>query len=124
MIDIVYPIDLPQRPETDNFSRTIGHSDVIVSDMDTGPSKRRRRSQANPIPYQMNIVVDIHQLEVFEDWYENTLKGGIMTFEWADPIKQTPAYFQFTNPTERPTATPYNNAGNLFTIQLNLSMLP
>lgn len=124
MINIIYPPTLPDRPLTDNFSQTIGRSQVIETEMDSGPAKRRRRSMSAPKPYTMNMVLDISQVDIFEDWYDNTLQGGVKAFEWVDPIKRTPAYFQFTKPSERPTISPWNNSGTYFLLQMNISMLP
>lgn len=124
MINIVYPPTLPDRPLTEGFTQTIGRSQVIETNMDTGPAKYRRRSMCAPQPYTMSFVLDENQVGIFEDWYDNTLQGGVKAFEWVHPIKRTPAYFQFTKPSERPVISPWNNAGNYFLLQINISMLP
>lgn len=123
-IDITWPLGLPQIPLTDGFSMTLGRSEVIVSDMDTGPSKRRRRSMAAPRPMKFKLVLNLSQVLLFEEWYDNVLMGGILPFSWFNPLTQNEAYFQFTNPSNRPQISPESNSGQYFAITLDVSLIP
>lgn len=124
MIDITWPTGLPQLPLTDGFSLTIGRSEVIQTDMDTGPGKRRRRSLSSPRPMKITMVLTIEQVLLFEEWYDNTIMGGVKPFSWINPVTQKEEYFQITDPTTRPTITPENGAGQHFLLSLDLSIIP
>lgn len=124
MIDATWAPGLPQLPLTDGFSLTIGRSEVIKTDMDTGPGKRRRRSLSAPRPMKVTMVLTIEQVLLFEDWYDNTIMGGVKPFSWINPVTQKEEYFQITDPTQRPTITPENGAGQHFLLSLDLSIIP
>lgn len=123
-INISWHTGLPDRPLTDGYEQTLSRADVITTDMDTGPKKSRRRSLAAPRPFVMQFLLNLEQVDIFEDWYDNTLQGGVLPFEWVHPIKRTPAYFRFTKPDERPTISPYNGSGAYFILKINISLLP
>jgi hypothetical protein len=123
-INITWPASLPDRPMTDGYEQTLSRSDVIVSEMETGPAKVRRRSLAAPRPITMQFVLTIPQIDIFEEWYDETLNGGALPFEWVHPIKRTPTYFRFTDPKEKPKISPFNNAGTLFVLKIDVSILP
>lgn len=124
-INITFPPSIDMKPYVNGFQYSIGRSDVITTDMDTGPKKSRRRSQAAPRPVTFPMILTRDQLEVFEDWYDNTLQGGILPFEANDPIyEDRSVFYRFANPQEKPVATPLNNAALCFTVTLNLQILP
>lgn len=124
MIDIVWPLELPQKPYVNGYEEGIGNSQVIETDMDTGPSKRRRRSQSAPTPFTMPMIFSLEQKRIFTEWYEKILQGGVKTFEWIHPTKGTTAYFQFAKPSEGIKFSLLNNSGIYFTTIMNLNLLP
>lgn len=124
-INITFPPSIDMKPYVNGFQYGIGRSDVITSEMDTGPTKTRRRSQAAPRDVSYPLILSRDQLEVFEDWYDNTLKGGILPFEGNDPIyEDRTVYYRFAKPMEHPVAIPLNNAALYFTVTLELQILP
>ncbi|MCM1497278.1 MAG: hypothetical protein NC124_02315 [Clostridium sp.] len=124
MISEVWPLGLPQIPLTNGFSMTIGRSEVIKSDMDTGPSKRRRRSMSAPRPMKVSMVLTINQVLLFEEWYDNTIMGGVKPFKWVNPLTGAETYFQIQDPENRPTISPESNSGQYFSLTLDLAIIP
>lgn len=124
-IEITLPPEIDRKPYVNGFSFGLGRSDVIVTDMETGPAKARRRSQAAPRPMTWPMILNRDELQIFEDWYDNTLQGGTLPFEASHPIYEDRSiYLRFANPKEKPQATPLNNAALYFTLTLNLLILP
>ena len=57
----------------------------LRSAMDTGPGKVRQRFSAASSYVTANWRMDRTQLQVFHDWYVNTLHRGTLPFLWPDP---------------------------------------
>ena len=124
-INITFPFSIDKRPYVNGFQYGIGTSDVITTDMDTGPAKSRRRSRSAPRDVTYPMILSREELLIFEDWYDNTLQGGILPFEANHPIyEDKSAYYRFAKPGEKPVATPLNNAALYFTLTLKLQILP
>lgn len=83
--DATWPPGLPTRALVS--TRWTPRRDRIVTPMDYGPAKARRRGQGGirPVPYAMYLEGDA-LLTTFRNFYQTTLAGGTKTFNGlADP---------------------------------------
>lgn len=60
-------------------------SQILRSDMETGPPKTRRRFTAGIRPVTAQYVVDDAQLQTFEVFFENEIAAGALSFAWTHP---------------------------------------
>lgn len=77
-----WPATLPQNPVTDGYSEEPGYP-VVAAPVD-GPPLTRRRYTASPKKINCSFVMSDAQLATFEDFYENSLKFGSLTYTWYD----------------------------------------
>jgi len=89
--------------------------------MDQGPAKKRRRFTANVRPIVAEFIMDKSQVDTFDTFYNDTLKGGSLRFDFTEPRSGTTKEFRFTG-SEPPTITPLS--GNLFRVSTKLEIMP
>jgi hypothetical protein len=58
----------------------------LVSSMDIGPGKVRRRSKAVAVPMQGDLTCDQTQKETLESFIDTDLLGGVLPFTMTDPF--------------------------------------
>lgn len=78
---IEWPLDLPQLAD-------LSVEDVdtrLFSETDVGPAKVRRRYSFVPRVIEARLALTAHQAVEFVTFYNVTLKGGTLTFNWEDP---------------------------------------
>jgi hypothetical protein len=105
----IYPSALPQFVLQDGYSEKLNNQ-TVESQMDTGAVKVRRRFTKQIKQFTVVQQLDQSQLATFEDFWQNTLKGGSLTFDWVHPLTRTTATFRFRNP-----APAYTNVGGAYT---------
>lgn len=115
-----WPATLPQYPLVEGNERT-AQSQTIRTDMDSGPAFQRRRFTAASELFQMVFVVDKTQRQTFWDFFNNTLGGGAVAFDWQDPITEVAASFRFMADSV-PVESAFSN--ELFQISANVEKLP
>lgn len=80
-----WPATIPQKTLAKDFSFSKGNN-VIISQVDIGPAKKRRR-YTDPIDtFAMSFDMTSAQYATFEAFYENTLLDGVLTFDQNHPI--------------------------------------
>lgn len=80
----IWPTELPQVPLLSGYGEKAANNS-IRSKMDVGPAKSRRRISAGVRDHKMQYVVTSAQLAIFEEFYEDTLLSGSVSFEWEHP---------------------------------------
>lgn len=79
----IWPTSLPQAPLRSDY-REAGPSAILRSETDTGPAIVRRRftaaSRRREVTYRMSEA----QLEIFETFFDQTIAGGSLRFDWPD----------------------------------------
>ena len=80
-----WPPTLPQAPLVERFRAGIGDTRVRSS-MAQGPAKVRRTTTAGVGAYTIPLVLTAAQLLVLIDFYEDTLEGGSLPFDFSDDI--------------------------------------
>lgn len=68
---------------------------TIATDMDSGPAKARRRFNRKRRSWSGSIVCDVTQYQTFVDWFDTTIGGGILPFNWEHPFTKEPLVVQF-----------------------------
>lgn len=81
---INYPSELPA-PLKNSYSETIP-SGVIRSSMDMGQDKVRRKISRAVKYIDVSFRMTAEQKEIFEDFYNNTLQGGVRFFNWRNKV--------------------------------------
>jgi hypothetical protein len=83
-----WPTTLPQVPLEDGYSSAVYSN--VVSDPDGSIFISSRRRSALDISYHsVTFKFSKAELLIFQDFYENTLGGGILPFNILDPIGQS-----------------------------------
>lgn len=94
MTNITWPQTLPQVIRLEGLSGK-KKSNVVRTQMDTGPQKARRRYTASTKEFTGSVVLTEAQREYLEDWYDNILGSGVLRFVMKDPQTLELAEFRF-----------------------------
>lgn len=113
-----FPTELQDKLNQDSFSHTFGET-AIRSSVDIGPAKVRRRFTAPVDIYQCSIKLIYSDYLILKNFFDNTLNGGVLPFEYTDPFLGTTQEFRFTQP---PTLTPMG--GLYFMVNMGWEKLP
>jgi len=85
----LYPSTLQDNFERGSFNRVPGNN-VVYSQMDVGPSKKRRRSTLRRDTINGSILLkDNTEYSTFMTWYTSTLQDGVRDFFFDDPALGT-----------------------------------
>lgn len=80
-----WPITLQQLLSEANFGYEISDT-AVRTDMDVGPQKVRRRF-TRPVNFLTgSIYLTIAQYSIFYTFYNTTLNGGVLPFEFLHPV--------------------------------------
>jgi len=114
----VWPASLPQDMLYPNFQEEMP-ARVVRTRMDAGPAKARPRFTAAPTPLHGSVRLDITQRATFRTFYDSTLAGGALSFDWKHPVTGVACTMRFTgDPRIRA------RAANIFEADLDLEILP
>lgn len=103
----IWPPSLPQYVQEGGYNEKLPDQ-KIESTMDSGPPKNRRRFSTNWRPFAFSIKMTPEQAVVFEYFYETTLLGGTLAFDWVHPRTRVAAVMQFRKPS--PSVRPEGDA--------------
>lgn len=98
MADVTWPVGLPQDFLASASRETL--PDVVLrTPMDAGPAKVRRRYTTNVRPVQGQLVpMTRAQVEIFKTFFNESLAGGSLAFDWIDPLTEDAVEFRFVCP--------------------------
>lgn len=113
-----WPAGLPQKLQQSGFSNTLPEN-VIRSQMDTGPDKARRRDVSAPEPVSGSIIVDESQYDILVGFFNTTIAGGALPFDWVHPITGVAAEIRLVGP---PQITA--RSGDYYNVQLSMEIQP
>ncbi|MGH9887419.1 MAG: hypothetical protein ACREBE_17955 [bacterium] len=88
---ITFPLSLPQIAEV-SYDQLDGR---VTFQTDIGPAKTRRRYTAVPKLLSGKFVLTAQQAIEFNSFYDVTLAGGTLTFNWEDPLTDAPVEMFF-----------------------------
>lgn len=93
----LYPSTIQDNFARGTYVRAPGNN-VIESEMELGPPKRRRRSTSRRDRISGQITLDNNtQYETFMDWFTITLKDGTEYFYFNDPVTAAQMVVSFVN---------------------------
>lgn len=81
---INWPSSLPQFVLRDGYNRS-PRSNVIRTEMDTGPAKVRRRSTFKTFTLNVTMAMDVTELNTFESFFDSNLGYGALSFNFPNP---------------------------------------
>lgn len=83
-----WPATLPQKFEASSY-KTNPETNVIVTKMDTGPSKVRRRFTAKRKIHSGRMIMTKTEFETdFLTFFETTIADGTLEFNFPDPFDE------------------------------------
>lgn len=91
-----WPSELPSLPQRAGWGYTDGEN-VIRTDMDAGPPKRRRRSTDAVDSQAVALNLTTAQRDVLHSWYKLVLLDGSLEFSWTSPLTGLPVTMAFTS---------------------------
>lgn len=110
-----WPEALPQYFEAAGFVEGLAAANMETP-TDYGPGKNRRLFTANWRQISGVIRCTADQVETFEGFFDETVKGGTLDFLWRAPLSQRPAIMRFRG--QKPKAQ--YAGGDHFLVQLHL----
>ena len=120
---ISWPPSLPQGFTVGSVEVKL-KSNVIQTAMDVGPAKRRRRDTVKEYSVSGGMVMSAEQFETFEIFFEDTLGGGVLSFDWFNPIKRTsPMTFSFDHSDNSFSISPIDPMGKWLSISMKMNMV-
>lgn len=118
MADPIWPLSLDQ---TQLLGTLAGFQDVLLrTAMSAGPAKQRRRQTANTSPQRVPMWMTDAQRATFKTFFETTLQGGALVFDYTDVTTGATAKFRFTQTPDPPVSY----APGLWRIILPLEVMP
>lgn len=94
----LYPSTLPEFVLQEGYAEKL-MPQTIETSMETGGSpKIRRRFTKKVKQFSVTILLTQAQFATFEDWWDTTLAGGSLPFEWVHPLTREITTFRFRNP--------------------------
>lgn len=96
-----WPITLQDKLNEAGFSLEIPNQ-YIETDMDVGPKKRRRRTTASLERISCSIWIEKSDYVTFKNFFDVTLAGGTLPFEFEHPFTGVLTEFTMSNPSITP----------------------
>lgn len=84
MTTIDWPSSLPDHVERNNFESGPA-APTKRTEMETGPPKQRRRYSGKWTQSPVSWMMSGSQVDTFEDFFDTTLQGGALKFNWPHP---------------------------------------
>tara|TARA_R110000787_G_scaffold5686_8_gene20550 strand:- start:7175 stop:7540 length:366 start_codon:yes stop_codon:yes gene_type:complete len=115
----LYPSTLQDNFSKGSFSRVPGQN-IVYSSMDTGPTKKRRRSTSRKDTIGGSIMLrDLTEYNTFDTWYRSTLQDGVKAFYFNDPVTQAQIVVSF-----KEGGMQYRDVGyNTYSVQMSLEVV-
>ena len=97
MANPVWPVTLPAFAQEGGFSETI-QDQTVESNIDSGPAKIRRRFTKSLRKFAITMYMTPAQVTTFETFWQTTVKGGSIAFDWLHPRTRVAATLRFRTP--------------------------
>jgi len=115
-----WPAQLQQKLNEASFSETLGDT-AIRSSTGIGLEKVRRRYTVGVDKLSCSIFIEKDEVALFKTFYNTTLNGGVLSFDFTDPFTDTLTEFRF-NTSEPPSLRPVG--GNVFNLTMSWERIP
>lgn len=97
MANAIWPASLPQYVLQQGFSEKEPDT-MLETQMEAGPPKARRRFTTDYREFTVALQMSAAQRATFQTFFNTTVKGGSLPFDWVDPVTQGAATFRFRKP--------------------------
>lgn len=97
MPNATWPNTLPAYVLESGFQERL-QDQVVESQMDSGPAKIRRRFTKAIRFFACQMLMTPEQTTTFETFWQTTLKGGSLPFDWVHPRTRAATTFRFRSP--------------------------
>lgn len=113
-----WPSQLPAYPLLDGFRETLPET-ALRTDMEQGPAKVRLRTTAAVTRLVCNYLMSKAQVAALDTFYQATLQGGALSFEFLHPRRNETVMARFIRPPEYMAGK-----GGFFRVAAELEVLP
>ncbi len=93
----LWPSTLPAYVLEDGYQETL-NDQTVESQTDTGSVKIRRRYTKLIRTFDLTVRMTEAQRATFETFWQTTLAGGSLTFDWVHPATRAATTFRFRKP--------------------------
>jgi len=93
----IWPTTLPAFTLEDGYNETL-NDQTIESQNDTGNAKIRRRYTKLIQTFDVTLQMTQAQRDTFLTFWQTTLAGGSLTFDWVHPLTRSATTFRFRKP--------------------------
>lgn len=114
-----WPGTLPQYVQESGYREEI-QDQTVESAMDTGPAKIRRRFTKSLRKFTISMQMTAAQVTTFETFWQTTVAGGSLSFDWVHPRTRAAATMRFRNPAPAITTI---GAGASSVVQFTLEII-
>lgn len=115
-----WPLTLPQAFTVDNYQETLPNN-VVATNMDQGPPKRRRRSVSNIGNVTGSMVMSSAQWAILKYFFQNTVMETL-PFDFPDPNNPADTISVAFTPTAQPSKKFY--VTGKWTVTLSFDVQP
>lgn len=121
MSNPVWPISLPQLVNVGGFKESYAQG-AIVTAMDAGPPKMRRRFTAVPKNFDVSLTMDSDQVDTLQAFWKDTCAMGAIKFDWVEfRAPATPKTYSFI-PGKEPQISAQDS--EIFSVSFSLLQWP
>ncbi|WP_043774703.1 hypothetical protein [Roseivivax isoporae] len=114
----IWPASVPFFTAASAYRRRSPEGNVLRTEMEYGPPKRRRRTSSAPARFEGAIRnLDLALLAVFESFHAETLLDGALSFTATDPLTGETRTYAFAGPY---TVEPYRKIACTVSAQLEI----
>lgn len=92
MGDVVWPIDLPDCSQTWEEK---DNPDVVITEMETGHPKKRRRSLVQKTQINVSWVLKPDQYVILMEFFRTDTQDGVKTFDYSHPLTKAVNTYRF-----------------------------
>jgi len=118
-----WPTSLPQKPLAESYQEA-QESQLVRSSTETGPAKQRRRFTARVDTFSCRFLMDESQVVTFKDFFNNTLEGGALSYDWEDPRTGNTRNFRFRGSGDTaPFSIEGTRSGELYYVSVELEVV-
>ena len=118
-----WPTSLPQKPLAGSYQEQ-QESQLVRSPMETGPAKQRRRFTARVDTFSCQFLMDESQVVTFKNFFNNTLDGGALSYDWEDPRTGATRKFRFRGGDgTAPFSIEGTRSGELYYVSVSLEVV-
>lgn len=97
MSNAAWPSTLPQYVLEQGYEEKL-NDQTIETPMDVGPPKVRRRYTKQFRTFSLTVRLSPEQKATFESFWQDTLAGGSLPFDWVHPLTRDAMTFRFRAP--------------------------